>query len=53
MMAACVGELVACVIRVPCETIKQRAQVQPNLGIASVLSDVLRNDVSILGFYLA
>ncbi|VDL54625.1 unnamed protein product [Hymenolepis diminuta] len=50
MMAACVGELVACVIRVPCETIKQRAQAQPHLGIAGVFSDSLRSE-GLAGLY--
>lgn len=45
MIAACVGELVACVIRVPCETIKQRAQAQPHLGIVGVFSNSLRSEV--------
>ncbi|KAM7537997.1 hypothetical protein Aperf_G00000059628 [Anoplocephala perfoliata] len=50
MVAACVGELVACVLRVPCETIKQRAQAQPNLGIATILSHTIR-DEGVAGMY--
>ncbi|KAM3175812.1 hypothetical protein ACTXT7_007794 [Hymenolepis weldensis] len=50
MMAACIGELVACVIRVPCETIKQRAQAQPHLGIVDVFSNSVRSE-GLVGLY--
>ncbi|VDL90353.1 unnamed protein product [Schistocephalus solidus] len=35
---------VACIIRVPCETIKQRAQSRPLVGVQAVLSEALRID---------
>uniref|UniRef100_A0A5K3F7M8 S-adenosylmethionine mitochondrial carrier protein n=1 Tax=Mesocestoides corti TaxID=53468 RepID=A0A5K3F7M8_MESCO len=44
MVAASVGELVACVVRVPCETIKQRAQNKPHVTIGAILSDTIRSE---------
>ena len=51
MVAASVGELAACVIRVPCETIKQRAQNQPHLGVGRILVETLRSEVCLLTTY--
>nr|CDS28877.2 S adenosylmethionine mitochondrial carrier [Hymenolepis microstoma] len=50
MIAACVGEICACVIRVPCETIKQRAQAHPHLGIVGIFSNALRSE-GLAGLY--
>ncbi|VDK31942.1 unnamed protein product [Taenia asiatica] len=44
MLAASLGEMVACVIRVPCETVKQRAQSQPHLSFGRILSDTLQTE---------
>ncbi|KAL5110509.1 S-adenosylmethionine mitochondrial carrier protein [Taenia crassiceps] len=44
MLAASLGEMVACIIRVPCETVKQRAQGQPHLDFGRVLSNTLRTE---------
>ncbi|VDD75152.1 unnamed protein product [Mesocestoides corti] len=42
MASACAGEVVACIIRVPVETIKQRTQSQPNLNVRIVFSRSLQ-----------
>ncbi|KAK4471797.1 hypothetical protein MN116_005193 [Schistosoma mekongi] len=49
-VSACVAEVVACVIRVPCEVIKQRTQNQPSHSVSTVFLQTLRNE-GIRGFY--
>uniref|UniRef100_A0A0V0JAG2 S-adenosylmethionine mitochondrial carrier protein n=1 Tax=Schistocephalus solidus TaxID=70667 RepID=A0A0V0JAG2_SCHSO len=44
VLSAGISEMVACIIRVPCETIKQRAQSRPLVGVQAVLSEALRID---------
>ncbi|VDN09857.1 unnamed protein product [Dibothriocephalus latus] len=43
-LCAGISEMVACIIRVPYETIKQRAQSQPHVGVRTVLSETIRVD---------
>ncbi|OCT85955.1 hypothetical protein XELAEV_18024126mg [Xenopus laevis] len=50
MAAASLGELVACLIRVPSEVIKQRAQVSPSSTTYQMLSVTLREE-GIKGLY--
>ncbi|XP_041445300.1 S-adenosylmethionine mitochondrial carrier protein isoform X1 [Xenopus laevis] len=45
MAAASLGELVACLIRVPSEVIKQRAQVSPSSTTYQMLSVTLREEI--------
>ncbi|KAL5110195.1 S-adenosylmethionine mitochondrial carrier protein [Taenia crassiceps] len=44
MLSACTGELIACIVRVPAETIKQRTQNQPHLNVRIVLSQSLKSE---------
>ncbi|VDN12344.1 unnamed protein product [Dibothriocephalus latus] len=44
MIAASLGEIAACVVRVPCEVVKQRAQHRPHLSISSIISKSLKNE---------
>uniref|UniRef100_A0A8D0F487 Mitochondrial S-adenosylmethionine carrier protein n=1 Tax=Strix occidentalis caurina TaxID=311401 RepID=A0A8D0F487_STROC len=46
MVAASLGEVVACLIRVPSEVIKQRAQVSPSSSTLRILSHTLYHEVS-------
>nr|CAH8848475.1 unnamed protein product [Trichobilharzia regenti] len=50
MISACIAEVVACVIRVPCEVVKQRAQNHPSHGVSTVFLQTLRNE-GVRGFY--
>ncbi|XP_069499885.1 mitochondrial S-adenosylmethionine carrier protein [Ambystoma mexicanum] len=50
MAAASVGEVVACLIRVPSEVVKQRAQVSPLFTTYQVLANTLRQE-GIQGLY--
>ena len=51
MFAACAGEFVACLIRVPVEVVKQRAQVQGGKSSSfSVIKTVFKSD-GLRGFY--
>ncbi|KAM9133980.1 mitochondrial S-adenosylmethionine carrier protein isoform 2-T2 [Pangshura tecta] len=50
MVAASSGEVVACLIRVPSEVVKQRAQVSPSSSTFQVLSKTLYQE-GIQGFY--
>ncbi|XP_078399800.1 mitochondrial S-adenosylmethionine carrier protein isoform X1 [Cetorhinus maximus] len=50
MIAASLGEMVACLIRVPSEVVKQRAQAYPSLGTYKVFVDTIRHE-GILGLY--
>ncbi|KAE8612595.1 hypothetical protein XENTR_v10012907 [Xenopus tropicalis] len=50
MAAASLGEVVACLIRVPSEVIKQRAQVSPSSTTYQMLSATLRQE-GIKGLY--
>ncbi|XP_072438599.1 mitochondrial S-adenosylmethionine carrier protein isoform X2 [Chiloscyllium punctatum] len=50
MIAASLGEVAACLIRVPSEVVKQRAQAYPSLGTYKVFLDTIRQE-GILGFY--
>ncbi|XP_048878989.1 S-adenosylmethionine mitochondrial carrier protein isoform X3 [Brienomyrus brachyistius] len=44
MLAASLGEIVACLIRVPTEVVKQRAQAGPSSGTLQVLLQTLRQE---------
>nr|XP_023649727.1 S-adenosylmethionine mitochondrial carrier protein isoform X1 [Paramormyrops kingsleyae] len=44
MLAASLGEIVACLIRVPTEVVKQRAQAGPSSGTLQVLLRTLRQE---------
>nr|VZH99854.1 unnamed protein product [Spirometra erinaceieuropaei] len=44
VLSAGIAEMAACIIRVPCETIKQRAQSRPLIGVTTILSESLRVD---------
>ncbi|XP_021265447.1 S-adenosylmethionine mitochondrial carrier protein isoform X2 [Numida meleagris] len=50
MVAASFGEVVACLIRVPSEVVKQRAQVSPSAGTFRILSRTLYHE-GIQGLY--
>ncbi|XP_039184567.1 S-adenosylmethionine mitochondrial carrier protein isoform X1 [Crotalus tigris] len=50
MMAASFGEVVACLIRVPAEVVKQRAQVSPSSSTLRILSQTVYEE-GILGLY--
>ncbi|XP_009282786.1 PREDICTED: S-adenosylmethionine mitochondrial carrier protein [Aptenodytes forsteri] len=50
MVAACLGEVVACLIRVPSEVVKQRAQVSPSSSTLRILSHTLYHE-GIQGLY--
>uniref|UniRef100_A0A8D2LAC0 Mitochondrial S-adenosylmethionine carrier protein n=1 Tax=Varanus komodoensis TaxID=61221 RepID=A0A8D2LAC0_VARKO len=50
MLAASCGEIVACLIRVPSEVVKQRAQVCPSSSTFRVLSNTIYEE-GILGLY--
>ncbi|XP_074861937.1 mitochondrial S-adenosylmethionine carrier protein isoform X3 [Carettochelys insculpta] len=45
MVAASFGEVVACLIRVPSEVVKQRAQVSPSSSTFKVLSNTLYQEI--------
>uniref|UniRef100_A0A8V0ZGT1 Mitochondrial S-adenosylmethionine carrier protein n=1 Tax=Gallus gallus TaxID=9031 RepID=A0A8V0ZGT1_CHICK len=45
MVAASLGEVVACLIRVPSEVVKQRAQVSPSAGTFRILSHTLYHEI--------
>ncbi|TNN20449.1 S-adenosylmethionine mitochondrial carrier protein, partial [Schistosoma japonicum] len=49
-VSACIAEVVACVIRVPCEVVKQRTQNQPSHSVSTVFLQTLRSE-GIRGFY--
>lgn len=44
MLSACTGDAVACIVRAPVETIKQRTQNQPHLNVRIVLSESLKSE---------
>ncbi|NXN96824.1 SAMC protein, partial [Rhinopomastus cyanomelas] len=50
MVAASLGEVVACLIRVPSDVVKQRAQVSPSLSTLQILSHTLYHE-GIQGLY--
>ncbi|CAF2943731.1 unnamed protein product [Rotaria sp. Silwood2] len=50
MIAATFGEISACLIRVPVEVIKQRAQVNRNLRLSTIAKSCLHNE-GLLGLY--
>ncbi|NWV19828.1 SAMC protein, partial [Origma solitaria] len=50
MVAASLGEVVACLIRVPSEVVKQRAQVSPSTSTLRILSHTLYHE-GIQGLY--
>ncbi|XP_069793217.1 mitochondrial S-adenosylmethionine carrier protein isoform X2 [Narcine bancroftii] len=50
MFAASLGEVVACLIRVPTEVVKQRSQACPTLGTYKVFIETLKQE-GILGLY--
>uniref|UniRef100_A0A803VE06 Mitochondrial S-adenosylmethionine carrier protein n=2 Tax=Ficedula albicollis TaxID=59894 RepID=A0A803VE06_FICAL len=50
MVAASLGEVVACLIRVPSEVVKQRAQVSPSSSTLQILSQTLYHE-GIQGLY--
>ncbi|CAF1305970.1 unnamed protein product [Rotaria sp. Silwood1] len=50
MIAATFGEINACLLRVPVEVIKQRAQVNRNLRLSTIVKSCLHNE-GLLGFY--
>ncbi|XP_037655870.1 S-adenosylmethionine mitochondrial carrier protein isoform X2 [Choloepus didactylus] len=50
MLAASAGEVVACLIRVPSEVVKQRAQVSASSGTFQIFSNILYRE-GILGLY--
>ncbi|XP_070632448.1 mitochondrial S-adenosylmethionine carrier protein isoform X3 [Bos indicus] len=45
MLAASVGEVVACLIRVPSEVVKQRAQVSASSGTFHIFSNILCQEI--------
>ncbi|KAM6345372.1 mitochondrial S-adenosylmethionine carrier protein isoform 6-T6 [Alca torda] len=45
MVAASLGEVVACLIRVPSEVVKQRAQVSPSSSTLRILSHTLYHEI--------
>ncbi|XP_059505912.1 mitochondrial S-adenosylmethionine carrier protein isoform X2 [Stegostoma tigrinum] len=45
MVAASLGEMAACLIRVPSEVVKQRAQAYPSLGTYKVFLDTIRQEI--------
>ncbi|XP_062924019.1 mitochondrial S-adenosylmethionine carrier protein isoform X2 [Mobula hypostoma] len=45
MFAASLGELVACIIRVPTEVVKQRSQACPTLGAHQVLIETIKQEI--------
>ncbi|XP_039184570.1 S-adenosylmethionine mitochondrial carrier protein isoform X4 [Crotalus tigris] len=45
MMAASFGEVVACLIRVPAEVVKQRAQVSPSSSTLRILSQTVYEEI--------
>uniref|UniRef100_A0A670Y3F1 Mitochondrial S-adenosylmethionine carrier protein n=1 Tax=Pseudonaja textilis TaxID=8673 RepID=A0A670Y3F1_PSETE len=47
MMAASFGEVVACLIRVPAEVVKQRAQVSPSSSTLRILSQTVYEEVGL------
>uniref|UniRef100_A0A8C1UKM2 Mitochondrial S-adenosylmethionine carrier protein n=1 Tax=Cyprinus carpio TaxID=7962 RepID=A0A8C1UKM2_CYPCA len=47
MLAASLGEIVACLIRVPTEVVKQRTQASPSLNTYRVLLNTLQEEVCI------
>uniref|UniRef100_A0A3Q3NB94 Mitochondrial S-adenosylmethionine carrier protein n=1 Tax=Mastacembelus armatus TaxID=205130 RepID=A0A3Q3NB94_9TELE len=46
MLAASLGEIVACLIRVPTEVVKQRAQASPSCSTYHILLSTLREEVN-------
>ncbi|CAH8538024.1 unnamed protein product [Heterobilharzia americana] len=44
ILSACIAEIVACIIRVPCEVIKQRTQNQASVSVSTVFLQTLRNE---------
>ncbi|XP_028575289.2 mitochondrial S-adenosylmethionine carrier protein isoform X2 [Podarcis muralis] len=50
MLAASLGEVVACLIRVPSEVVKQRAQVSPSSSTLRILTNTVCEE-GILGLY--
>ncbi|VDQ04902.1 unnamed protein product [Trichobilharzia regenti] len=48
MISACIAEVVACVIRVPCEVVKQRAQNHPSHGVSTGVRGFYRGYISTL-----
>ncbi|TPP57898.1 Solute carrier family 25 member 26 [Fasciola gigantica] len=42
IFAACFAEMVACIVRVPCEVVKQRAQNSPHISVSHILLNTLR-----------
>ncbi|XP_010137629.1 PREDICTED: S-adenosylmethionine mitochondrial carrier protein [Buceros rhinoceros silvestris] len=50
MVAASLGEVVACLIRVPSEVVKQRAQVSPSSSTLRILSHTLYHE-GVQGLY--
>ncbi|XP_066473366.1 mitochondrial S-adenosylmethionine carrier protein isoform X2 [Tiliqua scincoides] len=50
MLAASFGEIVACLIRVPSEVVKQRAQVSPSSSTLRILSNTVCEE-GLLGLY--
>ncbi|VDL57761.1 unnamed protein product [Hymenolepis diminuta] len=44
MLSACAGDVVAYIVRVPVETIKQRTQNQPHLNVRIVFRDCIREE---------
>ncbi|CAL8087351.1 unnamed protein product [Calicophoron daubneyi] len=50
VVAACIAEIAACVVRVPCEVVKQRAQNAPHYSISSIFMNTIRAE-GVRGFY--
>ena len=50
MSAAACGEVMACIVRVPCEVVKQRAQMSPHLSSLNVLRTTVTQE-GIAGLY--
>uniref|UniRef100_A0A673KFG2 Mitochondrial S-adenosylmethionine carrier protein n=1 Tax=Sinocyclocheilus rhinocerous TaxID=307959 RepID=A0A673KFG2_9TELE len=48
MLAASLGEIVACLIRVPTEVVKQRTQANPSLNTYRVLLNTLHEEVCLI-----
>uniref|UniRef100_A0A914H8X4 S-adenosylmethionine mitochondrial carrier protein n=1 Tax=Globodera rostochiensis TaxID=31243 RepID=A0A914H8X4_GLORO len=50
-LSATFGELVACLVRVPTEIVKQRSQTSPSLGLLHIGKELYRTRSGIRGFY--
>ena len=52
IIAANLGEVSACLIRVPVDVVKQKAQSQPNLTTLSVFKHIIKTEVKIFCYFI-